>query len=129
MRNYRIQRDQPEPDDDEDDEDDLMNIRRQVQNEMATIGEERDEFGMQLERDLTQRAYEKISRRNKDLKLALIAARDKVRELKAEKRSWKRQYKQLQRDSLRMSNQTPTSMQSSELSDLEEDIDEFLKED
>ena len=95
MRNYRVRPAQSEGFDGmEDGDEDFVEVHQQLQNEMmerSNRGGGEDLVGVQLELDLTRRAYAKLSRRNNDMKAALLAARDKVRELKAEKRDLKRQ--------------------------------------
>ena len=83
-----------EPDTDDDEDHDIANVRLQLQNEMekrASRTGDLDVIGMQLELDLIRKAYHKLQTRNNVLKEAMATARDKVHELKAEKRELKRQ--------------------------------------
>lgn len=116
MRNYRSHPDQRLlSNGDDDDDDDIISVRRQVINEMDNMdersagGNDYDVHGVQLELDLTRRAYDKINKRNKDLKDALLAARDKVREMKNERRELKKQLTEAGGRTSRISNISSTT--------------------
>ena len=96
MRNYRVRASQDVLNESAKEEDDLVSIRRQVQKEMkytneaSAVARDNDVFSLRLELDLTRRAYEKVNERNKALMAALFTARDRVKEVKKEKRELKR---------------------------------------
>jgi hypothetical protein len=86
MRNYRV-RGGTEPLMDDDDEDEMNLLLEQVQQEELNRGQElvpTDVIQLQLQLDLTQRAFEKMKKRNQDLKAGLQAAKEKTRELRIE---------------------------------------------
>ena len=96
MRNYRVNPSQGLlTSTDGDDDDDVISIRQQLQKEMDQKamrgGGNQDFVGTQLELDATKRAFEKLSRRHKEMKEALEAAREKIRDMKNERRELKQQ--------------------------------------
>ncbi|CAB9513809.1 expressed unknown protein [Seminavis robusta] len=95
MRNYRVRDGHEQLMDDDDDED--LSPAEQLQKEFnrggakaGAMGDMRDEMdllGMQIELDVTRRAYEKLARKNRDLKAALKATKEKARESRRENKS------------------------------------------